>query len=83
VKRIIPSERLLDAPVKAPQELAQLVFTQAEQFRRLARDVADIVIHDELIDLAGRCDKAATAMLSHANGHAGNLTSRLVQKSQR
>ena len=78
MKSIIPFGRLLDAPVKVPRELARLILTHAEQFRRLARGTDDMVVHDELIALAGRCDVAAAGMLSHAGGHAGDLTSHLL-----
>jgi hypothetical protein len=80
VKSPMPFERLLAAPVKVPRELARLILMQAEQFRRLARGTDDMVVHDELIALAGRCDVAAATMLSHAGGHADNYTSHLRQK---
>ena len=80
MKSVSPLERLREAPVDAPRELARLILTQAEQFRRLARDADDMVVHDELMALAGRCDASAAAILSHAGGHAGDLTSHLLQK---
>jgi hypothetical protein len=52
---------------------------QAEQLRRLAADTGDTVIHRQLVDLAGRCDAAAATILSHWNGHADKLTSRVSQ----
>jgi hypothetical protein len=80
VKKVSPFERLRETPVAAARELARLILTQAEQFRQLARDTDDSVAHDELMALAGRCDASAAAMLSHAGGHAGNLTSHLPQR---
>ena len=73
-------ERLREAPVDAPRELARLILTHAEQLRRLARDADDAAVHAELMALAGRCDASAAVILSHAGGYAGNLTSRLLQK---
>ena len=80
MKSASPFQRLREARVDAPRELARLILTQAEQFRRLARDTDDTVVHDELMALAGRCDASAAAMLSHAGGHAGDLMSHLLQK---
>jgi hypothetical protein len=80
VKNVSPVERLRAAPGDPPRELARLILAQAERFRRLARGTDDTVVHDELMALAGRCDASAAAMLSHAGGNAGNLTSHLLQK---
>ena len=80
MKSAIPLERLRGAPVYAPRELARLVLTQAEQLRRLAADTDDTVVYDELMALAGRCDATAAAILSHAGGHAGKLTSQLLER---
>jgi len=53
---------------------------EAEQLRRLAADTDDTVVYDELMALAGRCDATAAAILSHAGGHAGKLTSQLLER---
>jgi hypothetical protein len=79
VKSMSPFERLREAPVDTPQELARFILIQAEQFRRHARLTDDAVVHDELMALASRCDAAAAAMLSYAGGNSGNLISHLLQ----
>lgn len=65
------------AVLAASPDLAQDLLVQAARLRRLARASTDAVIHDELIDLAAKCDATAAAIIGHWRGHREHLTSQL------
>ena len=62
-------------------DLAQDLLVQAARLRRLARATGDAIIHDELVDLAAKCDATAAAIIGHWRGHRGHLTSQLRASS--
>ena len=65
------------AAVLGSGDLAQDLLAQAVRLRRLARATADAIIHDELVDLAAKCDATAAAIIGHWRGHREHLTSQL------
>ena len=65
------------AVVSTSADLAQDLLVQAARLRRLARATADAIIHDELVDLAAKCDATAAAIIAHWRGHREHLTSQL------
>jgi hypothetical protein len=65
------------AVITGSVDLAQDLLVQAARLRRLARATADAIIHDELVDLAAKCDATAAAIIGHWRGHREHLTSQL------
>jgi hypothetical protein len=65
------------AVIASSPDLAQGLLIQAARLRRLARASLDAVIHDELVELAAKCDAAAAAIIAHWQGHRDGLISRL------
>jgi hypothetical protein len=65
------------AAVRGSADLAQDLLVQAARLRRLARATADSIIHDELVDLAAKCDATAAAIIGHWRGHREHVTSQL------
>jgi hypothetical protein len=57
--------------------LAQDLLIQAARLRRLARASTDAIIHDEVIDLAAKCEATAAAIIGHWRGHREHRTSEL------
>lgn len=64
------------AVIAGSADLAQDLLVQAARLRRLARATADAIIHDELVDLAAKCDATAAAIIAHWRSHRERLTSR-------
>jgi hypothetical protein len=69
------------AAIAGSPDLAQDLMVQAARLRRLARATADAIIHDELVDLAAKCDATAAAIISHWRGHREHLTSQLRERA--
>jgi hypothetical protein len=65
------------AVIAGSADLAQDLLVQAARLRRLARATADSIIHDELVDLAAKCDATAAAIIGHWRGHREHLMSHL------
>jgi hypothetical protein len=65
------------AVLAASPSLAQDLLIQAARLRRLARANTDAIIHDELIDLAAKCEATGAAIIGHWRGHREHLTSEL------
>ncbi len=63
--------------IAGSSDLAQDLLVQAARLRRLARATGDAIIHDELVDLAAKCDATAAAIIGHWRGHREHLTSQL------
>lgn len=74
---IIIAEAEERAAIAGSADLAQDLLMQAARLRRLARACADAIIHDELADLAAKCDTTAAAIIGHWRGHREHLTSQL------
>jgi hypothetical protein len=65
------------AVIAGSTDLAQDLLVQAARLRRLARATGDAIIHDELVELAAKCDATAAAVIGHWRGHRDHLTSQL------
>ena len=65
------------AVITGSTDLAQDLLVQAARLRRLARASVDAIIHNELVDLAAKCDATAAAIVGHWRGHREHLTSQL------
>jgi hypothetical protein len=74
---IIIEEAADRAALMASPDLAQDLLVQAARLRRLARASMDAIIHDELIDLAAKCDATAVAIIGHWRGYREHRTSQL------
>jgi hypothetical protein len=63
--------------IASSPDLAQDLLIQSARLRRLARASLDAVIHDELVELAAKCEAAAAAIIGHWQGHRDGLISQL------
>jgi hypothetical protein len=69
-------------PIRGPaarsRNLVEDLLAQACHLRELAKNTDDVVVVEELLDAATRCDGAASTILSHWNGQRDQLMSAAI-----
>lgn len=65
-------------PAARPRNLVEDLLAQAGHLRELAKNTDDLVVVEELLDAATRCDGAASSILSHWNGQRDQLMSAAI-----
>ena len=68
----------IGGPAARSRNLAEDLLVQAGRLRELANNTDDNVVAEELLDVATRCDRAASTILSYWNGQRDQLMSAAI-----